>query len=434
MKNKYLKSAVSFMLAGTMLFGLTACSGGAIAEAGSTGKTDKTEETAKSSSSGDTVKVGILHSQSGTMAMAEKPMIEAAQMAIDEINEDGGVLGKQIEYVLEDGASDAAVFAEKATKLLTKDKVATIFGCWTSASRKAVLPVVEGNDGLLWYPVQYEGLESSHNIMYTAPCPNQQAIPAMDYLMENCKGDDGTLKIFLFGSDYVYPRTTNTIIKAMQKDYGYEIVGEEYIPLGYTDCSTVITKIQETKPDVIINTINGDSNVSFFKQYKDAGLSPDQIQTMSFSCYEEDIRGMGAEYAEGHLFAWNYFQSVDTEASKTFTEKFKELYGEDKVTGDPVVNAYEGVYLWKAAVEKAGTFDVEPVIEACESGEIEAETPEGLVTIAKGTTHHCLQKVLVGKCDADGQIQTLWETEDRVEPDPWLKSYDWAKDLSVDTE
>ena len=232
------------MLAGTMLFGLTACSGGAIAEAGSTGKTDKTEETAKSSSSGDTVKVGILHSQSGTMAMAEKPMIEAAQMAIDEINEDGGVLGKQIEYVLEDGASDAAVFAEKATKLLTKDKVATIFGCWTSASRKAVLPVVEGNDGLLWYPVQYEGLESSHNIMYTAPCPNQQAIPAMDYLMENCKGDDGTLKIFLFGSDYVYPRTTNTIIKAMQKDYGYEIVGEEYIPLGYTDFSTVITKIQ----------------------------------------------------------------------------------------------------------------------------------------------------------------------------------------------
>ena len=346
MKNKYLKSAASIMIAGSMLFGLTACSGGAIAEAGSSGETSSGE----TASSGDTVKVGILHSQSGTMAMAEKPMIEAAQMAIDEINEDGGVLGKQIEYVLEDGASDAAVFAEKATKLLTKDKVATIFGCWTSASRKAVLPVVESNDGLLWYPVQYEGLESSHNIMYTAPCPNQQAIPAMDYLMENCKGDDGKLKVFLFGSDYVYPRTTNTIIKAMQKDYGYEVVGEEYIPLGYTDCSTVITKIQETKPDVIINTINGDSNVSFFKQYKDAGLTPDQIQTMSFSCYEEDIRGMGAEYAAGHLFAWNYFQSVDTDASKAFTKKFKELYGDDKVTGDPVVNAYEGVYLWKAAV------------------------------------------------------------------------------------
>lgn len=357
-----------------MLFGLTACSGGAIAEAGSSGETSSGE----TASSGDTVKVGILHSQSGTMAMAEKPMIEAAQMAIDEINEDGGVLGKQIEYVLEDGASDAAVFAEKATKLLTKDKVATIFGCWTSASRKAVLPVVESNDGLLWYPVQYEGLESSHNIMYTAPCPNQQAIPAMDYLMENCKGDDGKLKVFLFGSDYVYPRTTNTIIKAMQKDYGYEVVGEEYIPLGYTDCSTVITKIQETKPDVIINTINGDSNVSFFKQYKDAGLTPDQIQTMSFSCYEEDIRGMGAEYAEGHLFAWNYFQSVDTDASKAFTKKFKELYGDDKVTGDPVVNAYEGVYLWKAAVEKAGTFDVEPVIEACESGEINLN-PKGSI-------------------------------------------------------
>lgn len=327
---------------------------------------------------------------------------------IDEINANGGVLGKQITYVLEDGASDAAIFAEKATKLLTSDKVATIFGCWTSASRKAVLPVVEENGGLLWYPVQYEGLESSHNIMYTAPCPNQQAIPAIDYLMENCKGDDGVLKVFLFGSDYVYPRTTNTIIKGMQPDYGFEIVGEEYIPLGYTDCSTVITKIQQTQPDVIINTINGDSNVSFFKQYRDANLSPDKIQVMSFSAYEEDIRGMGAEYAEGTLFAWNYFQTLDTEASKSFTEKFKSLYGSDKVTGDPVVNSYEGVYLWKAAVEAAGTFDIEPVIAQCETGIVEAETPEG-----------------------EGQMDILWETADRVAPDPWLSSYDWAESAGL---
>ena len=425
-----LRAVSSLLIAGAMITGLVSCGNA------QTDSTDSKNESSSApvASNGDTVSVGILHSQSGTMAMAEAPMIEAVEMAIEEINADGGVLGKQISYVLEDGASDAAIFAEKATKLLTSDKVATIFGCWTSASRKAVLPVVEEQDGLLWYPVQYEGLESSHNIMYTAPCPNQQAVPAIDYLMENCKGDDGKLKVFLFGSDYVYPRTTNTIIKGVQKDYGFEIVGEEYIPLGYTDCSTVITKIQQTKPDVIINTINGDSNVSFFKQYRDAGLSPDQVQVMSFSAYEEDIRGMGAEYSEGTLFAWNYFQSVDTDESKKFTEKFKEEFGSDKVTGDPVVNAYEGVYLWKAAVEKAGTFDVEPVISACESGSIEADTPEGKVTIASGTTHHCLQKVIVGECNAEGQMDILWETPDRVEPDPWLTQYSWAKDAGLTGE
>ncbi len=390
------------------------------------------QTSAASTASGDTIKVGILHSQSGTMAMAEKPMIEAVQMAIDEINASGGVLGKQISYVSEDGASDAAIFAEKATKLLTKDNVATIFGCWTSASRKAVLPVVEGNNGLLWYPVQYEGLESSHNIMYTAPCPNQQAIPALDYIMENIKPKSGDkVKIFLFGSDYVYPRTTNTIIKAMQPDYGFEIVGEEYIPLGYTDCSTVITKIQQSGADIIVNTINGDSNVSFFKQYRDAGLKPEDIQVMSFSAYEEDIRGMGPEYSDGTLFAWNYFQSIDTPESKDFTEKFQSLYGSDKVTGDPVVNAYEGVYLWKKAVETANSFDVEEVIKVCESGSVETDTPEGVVSIAAGDTHHCLQKVFIGVADKDGQIQSVWETSDRVEPDPWLKSYAWAESAGL---
>lgn len=427
MKSKVRKRVLSIIIISVLIISMVGC-GGAMKEATDDGASSSS---GSSSNSGDTIKVGILHSQSGTMAMAEKPMIEATEMAIDEINKSGGVLGKKIKYVLEDGASDAAIFAEKATKLLTSDKVATIFGCWTSASRKAVLPVVEGNKGLLWYPVQYEGLESSHNIMYTAPCPNQQAIPAMEYLVDHYAGDDGVLKVFLFGSDYVYPRTTNTIIKAMQKAYKIKVVGEEYIPLGYTDCSTVITKIRQAKPDVIINTINGDSNVSFFKQYKDAGLTPDKYPTMSFSCYEEDIRGMGAEYANGHLFAWNYFQSVDTNESNKFTKKFKALYGNDKVTGDPVVNAYEGVYLWKKAVEKAGKFDVESVIKACESGEVECNTPEGLVTIAKGTTHHCLQKVLIGKCDADGQIQTLWETKDRVEPDPWLTTYKWASNLNV---
>lgn len=399
---------------------------------GASGGSSGSNSASTTSNGGDTVKVGILHSMSGTMAMAEMPMIDATKMAINEINEKGGVLGKKIEFVVEDGASDSAVFAEKSTKLLTKDKVATVFGCWTSASRKAVLPVFEGNQGLLWYPVQYEGLESSHNIMYTAPCPNQQAIPAIDYLMKNVKPKDGNkLKIFLMGSDYVYPRTTNTIIKSMQPSYGFNIVGEEYIPLGHTDLSTVITKIKQTEPDVIINTINGDSNVAFFKQYADAGLTPDKIQTMSFSCYEEDIRGMGAQYAKGHLFAWNYFQTLDTPENKEFVEKFKKLYGSDRVTGDPIEKAYEGVYLWAAACQKAGSFEVEDVIKACESGDIQFQSPEGLVTIAKGDTHHTLQKVLVGKCNAEGQLDMLWQTDDRVVPDPWLKGYDWASSAGL---
>lgn len=422
-KSRLFKIA-SMLVAGTMIFSAVGCSGGAVGEA--TGSSDG----ASSADSGDTVKVGILHSMTGTMAMAEMPMIDATKMAIDEINANGGVLGKQIEYVVEDGASDSAIFSEKANKLLTSDKVATVFGCWTSASRKAVLPVFEGNNGLLWYPVQYEGLESSHNIMYTACPPNQQAIPAIDYLMENYKGDDGVLKVFLMGSDYVYPRTTNTIIKALAKDYGFEIVGEEYVPLGHTDLSTVVTKIKNAKPDVVINTINGDSNVAFFKQYKDAGLSPDQIQTVSFSCYEEDIKGMGPQYADGHLFAWNNFETTDTPENKEFVKKYKELYGEDRVTGDPIQCAYNGVYLWAKACEKAGSFDVEEVIKACESGEIEFQAPEGLVTIDP-ETHHLYKIARIGIADSEGMINEVWESDDRIKPDPWLTQYSWAKEAGL---
>lgn len=415
-KNSWLKKVAYLAVSGVMTIGMLGC--GATSDSASSSTNEGTAE--------NTVKVGILHSMTGTMAMSEMPVIDAVKMAIEEINASGGVLGKKIEFVLEDGASDSAIFAEKATKLLTKDKVATVFGCWTSASRKAVLPVFEGNNGLLWYPVQYEGLESSHNIIYTAACPNQQAIPAIDYLMEHEKGEDDKLEVFLMGSDYVYPRTTNTIIKALSAEYGFDIVGEEYIPLGHTDLSTVITKIQQSEPDVVINTINGDSNVAFFKQFKDVGLTPEDIQTISFSCYEEDIKGMGPQYAEGHLFAWNYFQTVDTPESTQFTKKYKELYGEDRVTGDPIEDAYNGVYLWKAACEKAQSFEVEDVIKACETGKIEYKAPEGLVTI-EPETHHLYKMVRVGKADADGQIQGVWATEDRVKPDPWLKEYAWAK-------
>ena len=430
MKRKWLRTLAGLTVSGVLAVGMTGCSENTkITDSGTSQEANnETKDTTKVE--GDTVKVGILHSMTGTMAMAEMPMVDAVQMAIDEINADGGVLGKQVEFVLEDGASDSAIFAEKATKLLTKDNVATVFGCWTSASRKAVLPVFEGNNGLLWYPVQYEGLESSKNIIYTAACPNQQAIPAVDYLMEHEKGDDDKLQVFLLGSDYVYPRTTNTIIKALAADYGFEILGEEYVPLGHTDLSTVITKVQQAKPDVIVNTINGDSNVAFFKQFKDAGLTPEDIQTVSFSAYEEDIKGMGPQYADGHLFAWNYFQTTDTPESIEFTKKFKQRCGDDAVTGDPIQDAYNGVYLWKEAVEKAGSFTVDDVVKACETGEIEYQAPEGLVSIDP-ETHHLYKIARVGEADETGQINELWKTEDRVKPDPWLTGYDWAKEAGL---
>ena len=430
MKRKWLRTLAGLTVSGVLAVGMTGCSENTKTTDSGTSQEANNETKDTTKVEGDTVKVGILHSMTGTMAMAEMPMVDAVQMAIDEINADGGVLGKQVEFVLEDGASDSAIFAEKATKLLTKDNVATVFGCWTSASRKAVLPVFEGNNGLLWYPVQYEGLESSKNIIYTAACPNQQAIPAVDYLMEHEKGDDDKLQVFLLGSDYVYPRTTNTIIKALAADYGFEILGEEYVPLGHTDLSTVITKVQQAKPDVIVNTINGDSNVAFFKQFKDAGLTPEDIQTVSFSAYEEDIKGMGPQYADGHLFAWNYFQTTDTPESIEFTKKFKERCGDDAVTGDPIQDAYNGVYLWKAAVEKAGSFTVDDVVEACETGEIEYQGPEGLVSIDP-ETHHLYKIARVGEADETGQINELWKTEDRVKPDPWLTGYDWAKEAGL---
>lgn len=277
----------------------------------------------------DTIKVGILHSLSGTMAISEVSLRDAELMAIEEINAAGGVLGKKIEPVIEDGASDWPTFAEKAKKLLQSDKVATVFGCWTSASRKAVLPVFEENNGLLWYPVQYEGLESSPNIFYTGAAPNQQIVPAVEWLLEN-KGK----KFFLLGSDYVFPRTANKIIKAQLSAMGGEVIAEEYTPLGHTDYSTIVNKIKSAKPDVVFNTLNGDSNVAFFKQLKDAGITAEDLTTCSVSVAEEEIRGIGAENMKGHLVSWNYYQTTDTPENKEFVSKYKAKYGNDRVTDD----------------------------------------------------------------------------------------------------
>lgn len=407
------------MVAMVLILGLIVSGCGGSAPKQGAGEAAKTT----GSDSGDTIKVGILHSLSGTMAISEVSVRDAEIMAIDEINAKGGLLGKKIEPVIEDGASDWPTFAEKAKKLLQQDKVATIFGCWTSASRKAVLPVVEENNGLLWYPVQYEGLESSKNIFYTGAEPTQQIVPAVSWLLQN-RGKD----FYLLGSDYVFPRTANKIIKAQLKAEGGNLVGEEYTPLGHTDYSTIINKIKSAKPKVIFNTLNGDSNVAFFKQLRDAGISSKDITVMSVSAAEEEIRGIGADNIAGHLAVWNYFQTTDTPENKTFVEKYKAKYGQDRVTDDPIEAGYFGVYLWAEAVKKAGSTDVDKVREAAKSG-IEFKAPEGLVKI-EPENQHTWKTVRIGEVQPDGQFKEIWNSGQPVKPDPYLKGYAWAKDLS----
>lgn len=389
---------------------------------GGTQANTSTSGSSSAAASGDTIKVGVLHSLSGTMAISEVSVKDAEMMAIEEINAKGGVLGKKIEVVTEDGASDPAVFAEKAKKLLQQDKVATVFGCWTSASRKAVLPVFESNKGLLWYPVQYEGMESSPNIFYTGAAPNQQIVPAVDWLLKN-KGK----KFFLVGSDYVFPRTANKVIKAQLKAQNGELVGEEYTPMGHTDYSTIINKIKEVKPDVVFNTLNGDSNVAFFKQLKDAGITAKDLTTCSVSVAEEEVRGIGAENMAGHLVSWNYYQTTNTPENEAFVKKYKEKYGQDRVTDDPIEAAYDAVYLWAAAVEKAGSVDVEKVKAAAKG--LEFKAPEGTVKI-EGENQHLWKPVRIGEVMPDGQIKEIWSTPEAVRPDPYLKTYDWAAGLN----
>lgn len=417
-KGKWLKVmglavSVSLVLAGC---------GGNNENQSSSAPASSTPASSSAASEGGTVKVGILHSLSGTMSISEVTVKNSELMAIDEINAAGGVLGKQIEPVIEDGASDWPTFAEKARKLISENKVATVFGGWTSASRKAMLPVFEELNGLLWYPVQYEGLESSPNIFYTGATTNQQIVPSVDYLLEQ-----GKKKFFLLGSDYVFPRTANKIIKAQLAAKGGETVAEEYTPLGHTDYTTIIAKIKEAKPDVVYNTLNGDSNVAFFKQLKDAGIAAGDLTTLSVSIAEEEVKGIGPDFLAGHLVAWNYYQTTDTPENKTFVESFKAKYGADSVTSDPMEAGYTAVYLWKAAVEKAGSFDVDAVKAA--AGGIEFNAPEGKVTI-DGETQHIYKTVRIGEIQSDGMIKELWNSGSSVKPDPYLKGYDWAGDLS----
>jgi urea transport system substrate-binding protein len=374
---------------------------------------------------GNTIKVGILHSLSGTMAISEKSVVDAEQLAIEEINAAGGVLGKKIEAIVEDGASDWPTFAEKAKKLIDQDKVATIFGCWTSASRKAVLPVFEEKKHMLWYPVQYEGQECSQNIFYTGAAPNQQIEPSVDWLLTN-KGKE----FFLVGSDYVFPRTANTIIKAQLQAKGGKMVGEDYLPLGNTEVTPIIAKIKAALPKggVIYNTLNGDSNVAFFKQLQGAGLTPDKYPSMSVSIAEEEVKAIGPEYLKGHYAAWNYFMTVDSPTNKKFVEAFKKKYGNDRVTNDPMEAAYIAVYLWKQAVETAKTTDLEPVRKAAIGQSFDA--PEGKVTLENN--HHISKVVRIGEVTADGQFKIVNSTDKAIAPIPWNQFVAETKGFACD--
>ena len=370
---------------------------------------------------GDTIKVGIVRSLSGTMAISETSVRDADLLAIEEINAAGGVLGKKLQPIVEDGASDWPTFAEKAKKLIQQDKVAVVFGGWTSASRKAMLPVFESLKGLLVYPVQYEGLEKSPNIWYTGATTNQQIVPAVEYLLKENKK-----KFYLLGSDYVFPRTSNKIIKLQLEATGGTLVGEEYTPLGHTDYATVVSKIRSANPDVVFNTLNGDSNVAFFKELKAAGLTADKLTTMSVSIAEEETRGIGPENVAGHLVAWNYYQTTDTPENKKFVAAYKAKFGEKRVTDDPIEAAYIGVYLWAKAAQKAGSTDVEKVKAAAKG--LTFQAPEGLVTF-NGDNQHISKPVRIGKVRPDGLIDEIWSTPKPVEPDPYLETYPWAKSL-----
>ena len=372
--------------------------------------------------SGDTVKVGLLNSLSGTMAISEVTVRDSIMLAVEEINAAGGVLGKKIQPIGEDGASDWPTFAEKAEKLISEDRVAAVFGCWTSASRKAVKPVFEKNKALLFYPVQYEGLEQSPYIFYTGATTNQQIVPGLDYLKAQ-----GTKSVYLVGSDYVFPRTANKIIKAYAAANGMTVVGEDYAPLGSTEFGTIVNKVKSSGAKAVFNTLNGDSNVAFFKEYKSAGLTAAAMPVVSVSIAEEEVKGIGTQYLEGQLTAWNYYQTTPGAANNKFVAAYKAKYGADKPTSDPMEAAYVSVYLWKAMVEKAGTFDVEKVRGASDG--ITFEAPEGLVTV-DGKTQHIAKTARIGKVGADGLITEVWNSGKPIAPDPYLKTYPWASGLS----
>lgn len=357
------------------------------------------------------IKVGILHSLTGTMAISERGLADAVRLAIDEINQSGGVLGRRIGAVTEDGASDWAVFARKAEKLIVHDRVASLFGCWTSASRKAVLPVIERHRHLLWYPVRYEGHESSPAVIYSGAAPNQQILPAVDWCLQRFGKN-----FFLVGSDSIFPHAVNKLIKAELALKGGRTAGEEYRPLADQDFSGVVAKVRAAKPDVIFSTITGDSNVGFFRALHDGGLSARASPVMSVSVAEDELVTIGPRIAAGHYCAWNYFQSIDTIANRRFVSAFKKRYGEHRVTDDPIEAAYVQMRLFALAVEKARSVDVAAIRKAARG--LSFAAPGGLVRVDP-KNQHTWKVARIGQVQPDGQFKIVWSSEEPIRPDPY---------------
>lgn len=364
----------------------------------------------------DTVKVGILHSVTGTMAISETGSVEAEKLAIKQINDMGGVLGRKIEIIQEDGASDWPTFAEKSRKLLVNDKVATVFGCWTSASRKAVLPVFEKENGLLYYPTFYEGLEQSKNVFYTGQEATQQILAGLDWVAK----EKNAKTFYLVGSDYIWPRTSMKIArKHIENVLGGKVVGEEYAPLGHTQFGSLINKIKLRKPDVIYAAVVGGSNVAWFKQLKAAGITGDKQTLLTISVTEDEVLGIGGENLTGFYSIMKYFQSLDNPNNQAFVSAFKKEWGSDSVIGDVTQAAYLGPWLWKAAVEKAGSFDVDKVVAASAGLEL-TTAPEGYVKVHDN--HHLWSKARVAVWQPNGQAKVVFES-DLIEPNPFPQGY-----------
>lgn len=372
------------------------------------------------------IKIGILHSLSGTMAISETSLKDVALMTIDEINKSGGVLGRKLEPVVVDPASNWPLFAEKARQLITKDKVAVTFGCWTSVSRKSVLPVYEELNALLFYPVQYEGEEMSKNVFYTGAAPNQQAIPAVEYLMS--KEGGGAKRFFLLGTDYVYPRTTNKILRAFLKSKGVadKDIEEVYTPFGHSDYQTIVANIKKFSQGgktAVISTINGDSNVPFYKELGNAGLKAKDVPVVAFSVGEEELRGIDTKPLVGHLAAWNYFMSVKNSQNDAFRKEWADWVkannlpgGDKRVTNDPMEATYVGIHMWAQAVKKAGTTDPDKVRAAMYGQTFKA--PDGF-TLTMGDNHHLYKPVMIGEVKGDGQFNVVWKTPKPVRAQPW---------------
>jgi len=363
-----------------------------------------------------TVRVGILHSLTGTMAFSEKPLVDALLLAIDEVNQQGGVLGKKIEAVIVDGQSDWEEFARQAERLIVEEKVAVIFGCWTSACRKAIKPVVEKYQQLLFYPLQYEGMEASPDIVYTGAVANQQITPSIHWAFEHLGK-----KFYLLGSDYIFPRTANLIIKDLVLAQQGEVVAERYLPLGEDNMEEVIADIAVKRPDVIINSINGDSNIAFFKALQQIK----KIPVISYSIAEPELAQIGSQYVQGHYAVWSYFQSSPRPENHTFIKKFKQYYGQDVLLNDPMEASYIGVKLWAKAVEHAHSLDPQRIKTVI--GYVTLNAPEGIVSV-DAQTHHLWKTIQIAQVRDDGQFDIVWQSEKPLRPEPfpfWRNPRDW---------